>query len=126
MVDLSKDDIDLAHRHLMQSRSVRPSNAFVEFKKEEIEQSIPDRFEKQVDRYCCSMMLEKMLASAKSAKSQSRAAIFRQAIGAGRTLHNPHFYPIRKAEMTVSIVPGIWAACCPMVALCTWNEKTFR
>lgn len=51
MVDLSKDDIDFAHQQSMQSRSVRPTNAFVEFKKEEIDQSIPDRFEKQVDRY---------------------------------------------------------------------------
>ena len=51
MDDLSSDDIDLAHHQSMQSRGVRPTNAFVEFSKEEIEQSISDRFEKQVDRY---------------------------------------------------------------------------
>ena len=30
---------------------VGPTNPFVEFKKEEIEQSIPDRFEQMVSRY---------------------------------------------------------------------------
>lgn len=34
-----------------QARHVSPSNSFIEFKKEEIEQSIPDRFEQQVRRY---------------------------------------------------------------------------
>lgn len=34
-----------------QARHVSPSNPFIEFKKEEIEQSIPDRFEQQVRRY---------------------------------------------------------------------------
>jgi non-ribosomal peptide synthetase component F len=31
--------------------SIRPSNSFVQFNKEEIEQSIPQRFEKQVIKY---------------------------------------------------------------------------
>jgi hypothetical protein len=52
MVDLSSDGIDLAHHQTMKDLGVRPTNDFIEFKKEEIEQSIPDRFEKQVDRYC--------------------------------------------------------------------------
>ena len=35
----------------MPGRRVGPTNPFVEFKNEEIEQSIPDRFEHQVRRY---------------------------------------------------------------------------
>lgn len=49
MVDLYREGIDLAHIQSMKDHGVRPTNAFVEFKKEEIDQSIPDRFEKQVD-----------------------------------------------------------------------------
>ncbi len=48
MNDLSKDSADLP---LWQQRNrgdrVRPTNPFIEFKKEEIEQSIPERFEKE-------------------------------------------------------------------------------
>ena len=51
MVDLSRDGIDLAHHQTMKELGVRPTNVFIEFKKEEIEKSVPDRFEKQVDRY---------------------------------------------------------------------------
>lgn len=35
-------------QHALPGKRVRPTNAFIEFKKEEIEQSIPERFEKQV------------------------------------------------------------------------------
>ncbi len=51
MGDLPRPDVDLPRQQSMQDRRIRPTNAFVKFKKEEIEQSIPDRFEKQVRRY---------------------------------------------------------------------------
>lgn len=43
--------VDLSRQQPVQDRRVRPTNAFVEFGREEIEQSIPDRFEKQVHKY---------------------------------------------------------------------------
>ncbi len=46
MSDLSSPPADL--RWHEQSRWVRPTNAFVKFKKEEIERSIPQRFEQRV------------------------------------------------------------------------------
>jgi amino acid adenylation domain-containing protein len=42
---------DISWQQAAQDHRVRPANLFVEFKKEEIEQSIPDRFEKQVREY---------------------------------------------------------------------------
>src|SRR5262245_63036404 len=36
---------------MMNPSNIRASNPFVEFKKEEIEQSIPDRFEEQAAKY---------------------------------------------------------------------------
>ena len=52
MNDLSKDSSDVP---LKQQRNrgerVRPTNPFIEFKKEEIEQSIPERFEQMVRLY---------------------------------------------------------------------------
>ena len=35
----------------MQANRVRPTNPFIEFKKEDIEQSISSRFEQMVDKY---------------------------------------------------------------------------
>jgi amino acid adenylation domain-containing protein len=37
--------------HLLESGRVRPSNAFIEFRKHEIEQSIANRFARQVEKY---------------------------------------------------------------------------
>jgi non-ribosomal peptide synthetase component F len=38
-------------QHAIQASCYHPSGSFLEFKKEEIEQSIPDRFEEQVRKY---------------------------------------------------------------------------
>jgi amino acid adenylation domain-containing protein len=52
MVDLSRAVVALSRpKPSIQGRRVGPTNTFIEFKKENIEQSIPDRFEQQVDRY---------------------------------------------------------------------------
>ncbi|MGV7224081.1 MAG: AMP-binding protein [Nitrospinales bacterium] len=51
MVYQSKDELDLALRQPINDPGVNPTNAFVKFSTEEIEQSISDRFEKQVDSY---------------------------------------------------------------------------
>jgi len=52
MIELSKnaDDI-LRHQQTIRDKCLHPSGTFIEFKKEEIEQSIPDLFEKQVGKY---------------------------------------------------------------------------
>ncbi|MFQ5906232.1 MAG: AMP-binding protein, partial [bacterium] len=51
MLEQLLSSIEYPEQQSMRCRRVRPTNAFVKFKKEEIEQSIPDRFERQVDRY---------------------------------------------------------------------------
>jgi amino acid adenylation domain-containing protein len=48
-MDDSSKSVD--HRVSNQSRDGGPTNSFLEFRKEEIEQSIPDRFEQQVAKY---------------------------------------------------------------------------
>ena len=49
MSDLSKRTADLPLKQKPpRGDRVRPTNPFIEFKKEEIEQSIPDRLEKMV------------------------------------------------------------------------------
>ncbi len=50
MNDTSKSTVSLSSRRRPIS-SVRPSTAFIEFKAEETEQSIGDRFEKTVVQY---------------------------------------------------------------------------
>ena len=52
MSDLSKHpaDLPLTQQSPRYDR-VRPTNPFIEFKKEEIEQSISDRFEQEVSKY---------------------------------------------------------------------------
>ena len=52
MNDLSKDSAEAPLKQQPpRGDRVRPTNPFIEFKKEEIEQSIPDRFEKMVRMY---------------------------------------------------------------------------
>ena len=46
-----KSETDFAHHRDIQARCVHPTGHFVEFGVEEIEQSIPKRFEQQVARY---------------------------------------------------------------------------
>ncbi len=50
-ISTSSADIPSCHERSMQGRLVRPNNPFLEFKREEIEQSITARFEQQVERY---------------------------------------------------------------------------
>ena len=52
MVDLPKSDTDfLSHKQPMQNRDAKATNIFTRFEKKEVEQSIVDRFEKQVVIY---------------------------------------------------------------------------
>ena len=52
MGDLSSQSLDIPLRQqAIRDKCFHPTGTFVEFKKEEIEQSIPDRFEEQVRRY---------------------------------------------------------------------------
>ena len=48
MSDLSRHSADLLCQLPTRGDGVRPTNSFVQFKKEDIEQSIPSRFEQQV------------------------------------------------------------------------------
>jgi non-ribosomal peptide synthetase component F len=41
----------LLEQQAIRAKCFHPTGAFVEFKKEEVEQSIPDRFERRVGRY---------------------------------------------------------------------------
>jgi non-ribosomal peptide synthetase component F len=52
MSDVARHITDLPpEQEAIRAKCFHPSGSFVEFKKEEIEQSIPDRFERQVARY---------------------------------------------------------------------------
>ena len=51
MADSSRSDTSLFQERSAQGQRVHPTNDFLRFDKGEIEQSIPDRFEKQVDKY---------------------------------------------------------------------------
>jgi amino acid adenylation domain-containing protein len=52
MTDVGEPSSDpLSQQWSMQSRRVRPTNAFIAFAKAEIEQALPDRFEQQVRKY---------------------------------------------------------------------------
>lgn len=47
----SETALDRVSHEVPEGRRVAPTNTFVEFRKEEVEQSIPDRFEKIVATY---------------------------------------------------------------------------
>jgi len=51
MIDLTGNIADDSRQHSIRAKCFHPSNTFIEFKKEEIEQSIPDRFEQMVRMY---------------------------------------------------------------------------
>ncbi len=51
MTNLSGNIAGASPQQSIRAKCFHPSNSFVEFKKQEIEQSIPDRFEQQVRRY---------------------------------------------------------------------------
>lgn len=52
MSDLSRDTLELlSQQDSIQSRCLHPTGTFTRFEKEEIEQSIPDRFEQQVRKH---------------------------------------------------------------------------
>ncbi len=52
MSDLSRHTIDIPRQQqAIRNRCFHPSGNFIEFRKEDIEQSIPDRFEEQVRKY---------------------------------------------------------------------------
>jgi len=44
-------DVDRLHEQMVNMGEAGPTSAFVEFKKEDSERSIPDRFKQQVRRY---------------------------------------------------------------------------
>lgn len=51
MTDSSRVDISISQQDVIQEQRVHPTNEFFRFDRKEIEQSIPDRFEKQVEKY---------------------------------------------------------------------------
>jgi len=52
MSDLSRAEADRSgEQRSIGDKSFHPGGLFVEFRKEEIEQSVPDRFEQQVTKY---------------------------------------------------------------------------
>ena len=52
MSDISRHTVGIPwQQQAIQARCVHPSGTFVEFRKEEIEQSVPDRFEQMVRMY---------------------------------------------------------------------------
>ena len=58
MSNLSSHSTDLPEQQAIRAKCLHPTGTFIKFKKDEIEQSIPDRSEQQICRYPDRLAIE--------------------------------------------------------------------